>query len=181
MVAGWGGRPFADGNDTCNCINGNCRTVPVEVYESRYPWLVENLALTEDSGGAGKYRGGLGSTKTLECTADEIILSYMGDRHRNAPWGLLGGDSGGSAALLIKKANENDWKDVCEGHGKVSPSKFGNVSVHRGDRVRLLSGGGGGYGPVTERAQEMVDEDVREGFVSPSAAAERYGHAAAAE
>ena len=66
MVAGWGGRPFADGNNTCNCINGNCRTVPVEVYESRYPWLVENLSLTEDSGGAGKYRGGLGSTKTLE-------------------------------------------------------------------------------------------------------------------
>ena len=126
---------------------------PVEVYESRYPWLVENLSLTEDSGGAGKYRGGLGSTKTLECTADEITISYMADRHRNAPWGLLGGGSGGSAALLIKKAIETRWMDVCEGYGKVSPSKFGNVSIRRGDRVRLLSGGGGGFGPVAERAR----------------------------
>ena len=58
MVAGWGGRPFADGNNTCNCINGNCRTVPVEVYESRYPWLVENLSLTEDSGGAASTGAG---------------------------------------------------------------------------------------------------------------------------
>ena len=106
MVGGWGGRPFADGNNTCNLINGNCRTVPVEVYESRYPWLVEHLSLTEDSGGAGTYRGGLGSTKTLECTADKITISYMADRHKNAPWGLFGGASGGSASLLIKKANE---------------------------------------------------------------------------
>ena len=105
----------------------------------------------------------------------------MADRHRNAPWGLLGGGPGGSAALLIQKANENAWKDVCGGHDKVSPSKFGNVSVRRGDRVRLLSGGGGGYGPVTERSQEMVDEDVREGFVSSQAAAERYGNASATE
>ena len=140
MVGGWGGRPFADGNNTCNLINGNCRTVPVEVYESRYPWIVETLSLTEDSGGAGRYRGGLGSTKMLECTADEITISYMADRHRRAPWGLFGGGAGGSASLLIKKANENEWKDVCEGYDKVSPSKFGNVSVRRGDRVRLQIG-----------------------------------------
>ena len=177
MVAGWGGRPFADGNDTCNCINGNCRTVPVEVYESRYPWLVENLSLTEDSGGAGMYRGGLGSTKTLECRTDEITISYMGDRHKKSPWGLLGGGAGGSAALLIKKANEDDWKNVCVGFDKVSPSKFGNVPVRRGDRVRLKSGGGGGFGPVAERPRALVDEDVREGFVSPAAAARHYGRA----
>ena len=83
------GAPSPTATTPATCINGNCRTVPVEVYESRYPWIVETLSLTEDSGGAGKYRGGLGSTKTLECTADEIIISYMADRHRNAPWGLL--------------------------------------------------------------------------------------------
>ena len=70
--------------------------------------------------------------------------------------------------------------DVCEGYGKVSPSKFGNVSIRRGDRVRLLSGGGGGFGPVAERARELVDEDLREGFVSADAAAAHYGHAAPA-
>ena len=104
----------------------------------------------------------------------------MADRHRKAPWGLLGGGAGGSAALLVKKANENEWKDVCEGYDKVSPSKFGNVSIRRGDRVCLMSGGGGGYGPVAERERELVDEDVAEGFVSSEAAAERYGRAAQA-
>ena len=122
MVAGWGGRPFADGNNTCNCINGNCRTVPVEVYESRYPWLVENLSLTEDSGGAGKYRGGLGSTKTLECTADQITISYMADRHKKAPWGLLGGGGGGSASLLIKKANENGGRTSARATTRSPPA-----------------------------------------------------------
>ncbi len=178
MIAGWGGRPFADGHDTCNCINGNCRTVPVEVYESRFPWLVENLSLTEDSGGPGKYRGGLGSTKTLECLTDEITISYMGDRHKMAPWGLLGGKEGAPASLLIKKANDTAWRDVCESFDKISPSKFGNVPVHRGDRVRLMSGGGGGYGRVAERASEMVEEDVREGYVSAEAAASHYDRTA---
>ena len=175
MIGGWGGRPFADGHDTCNCINGNCRTVPVEVYETRFPWLVETLSLVDDSGGPGRYRGGLGSTKTLVCQADEITISHMGDRHRAGPWGLLGGGEGGAASLLVRRANSDSWHDACAAWGKVSPSKFANVAIRRGDRVRLTTCGGGGYGDPHTREFEMVAEDLREGYISTSAAA-RYGY-----
>lgn len=57
-TVGWGGRAFADGNDAVDSINGNCRTTPVEVFETRFPWRVECLALDADSGGAGEFRGG---------------------------------------------------------------------------------------------------------------------------
>jgi N-methylhydantoinase B len=63
LSAGWGGRPFADGNNAVNCINGNCRMIPTEVLEVRYPFLIEEFSLVPDSGGAGKYRGGLGVRK----------------------------------------------------------------------------------------------------------------------
>ncbi len=177
MIGGWGGRPFADGHDTCNCINGNCRTVPVEVYETRFPWMVENLSLVTDSGGPGRYRGGLGSTKTLACRADEITVSHMGDRHKTAPWGLLGGGAGGTASLLIQRAGEAAWRDACAAFGKTSPSKFGNVAIRRGDRVRLTTCGGGGYGDAASRPLEMVAEDLHEGYISAAAAAARYGYA----
>ncbi|MDP7341786.1 MAG: hydantoinase B/oxoprolinase family protein [Alphaproteobacteria bacterium] len=162
LCAGWGGRHFADGHDTVNCINGNCRTIPVEVFETRYPWLIESLCLAEDSGGPGKYRGGLGCTKTLRCIEGEITISHMGDRHKMRPWGLLGGGEADNASLLIRHAGAEDWRNVCELYGKVSPSKFGNVTLRLGDRIRLPTCGGG-YGDVAERPREMIAEDVREG------------------
>jgi len=63
LSAGWGGRAFADGNNAVNCINGNCRMVPTEVFEVRYPYLVEEMKLVPDGGGPGEHRGGLGVTK----------------------------------------------------------------------------------------------------------------------
>ena len=176
MLGGWGGRPFADGHDTCNCINGNCRTVPVEVYETRYPWLVENLSFVDDSGGPGQFRGGLGSTKTLVCCSDEITISHMGDRHKTAPWGLLGGEDGGKASLLIQRCGEGEWQNVCQISGKISPSKFGNVAIRRGDKVRITTCGGGGYGRVSERLVTSLEEDILEGYVSKGEALDRYGY-----
>ena len=175
LCAGWGGRSFADGHDFVNCINGNCRTIPVEVYETRYPWLVENMSLAENSGGPGEYRGGLGCTKTLRCTGDQITISHMGDRHKMHPWGLLGGGEGSKASLLIKQAGSEEWRTVCEAFGKVSPSKFGNLTMRDGDRVRLTTCGGGGYGDVAKRPQAAIEEDVLEGYISAEEAAVRYG------
>ena len=132
------------------------------------------MSLADDSGGPGKYRGGLGSTKTLLCLTDRITISHMGDRHKLRPWGLLGGGSGSNASLLIRQAGETEWRTVCDLFGKVSPSKFGNVAISRGDRVRLTTCGGGGYGEVAERPRAMVVEDVLEGYVSAEQAEARY-------
>ena len=174
-TVGWGGRPSADGNDAVGSMNGNCRTIPVEVYETRYPWLVEELALIADSGGAGEFRGGLGTRKTLLCRSPEIVISHVGDRHQIAPWGLSGGKPAGLASTLFRPAGRNDWGTACSTFGKVSPSKFANVRLHDGDRVQIATPGGGGWGEPQRRPAEKVKEDVSEGYVTEEAAARDYG------
>ncbi len=173
-VVGWGGRSFADGNDACDSINGNCRVTPVEVFEVRYPWRVEDWTFDTDSAGAGKFRGGVGYTKTLTCLNDEIIVSQMTDRHKTQPWGLKGGQPGGKGATLFMKNGTDEWQNAVEAYGKASPSKYSNISVKKGDRVRLVMPAGGGYGEPADRDRDAVRNDVAEGYVSARAARDIY-------
>lgn len=175
-AVGWGGRSFADGNSAVDSINGNCRITPVEVFETRFPWLIESLALDTDSGGAGEHRGGLAYTKQMLCVNDEIICSQMTDRHLLAPWGLNGGKEGGCGATNVMKKGEDTWKTMREAYGKASTSRFNNVSIRRGDRVQLRMPGGGGYGDPGKRDPEAVLRDLREGYISKEAAREHYGY-----
>ena len=92
---GWGGRATADGNDAQGVINGNCRNTPVEVFETRYPVArARACASSPDSGGAGRFRGGLASERMLEVAADAITVSEFADRAETRPWGLYGGGRG---------------------------------------------------------------------------------------
>lgn len=177
-AVGWGGRSFADGNDGVDSINGNCRITPVEVYETRFPWRIESLAFNIDAGGAGKHRGGVGYTKQMLCLNDQIICSQMTDRHLFAPWGLEGGTEGGLGATLVQKAGRDDWQTMRQAYNKPSTSRYSNVAIKRGDRVRLVSPGGGGHGNPSERDPEAVAEDVREGYVSAESARKFYGYEA---
>ncbi len=175
LSAGWGGRPFAEGNNAVNCINGNCRMIPTEVFEVRYPWLVEAFALVPDSGGAGTYRGGLGVTKTFLCRDAPITISHMGDRQKLAPWGLQGGGEAALARLLVKRADDTDWQTAVDAYGKVSPSKFAGVVANPGDRIWLTTAGGGGWGDPAGRDHASIVEDVREGWISAERARAHYG------
>jgi N-methylhydantoinase B len=172
---GWGGRSFADGNDGVDSINGNCRPTPIEVFETRFPWRVEFLAFDADSGGAGKFRGGVGYTKQMICLNDEVTCSQMTDRHLFAPWGLHGGKPGGLGATLILKAGSKAWQTVREAYGKKSTSRYSNVVIRKGDRIRLVSPGGGGFGDPGERDWGLVLNDVLQGYVSQAAAEREYG------
>jgi N-methylhydantoinase B/oxoprolinase/acetone carboxylase alpha subunit len=172
---GWGGRSFADGNDAVCGINGNCPHIPVEVFEFRYPLEVEEFRLVQDSGGPGTFRGGLTLTKTVRCTDTELNVSYMSDRQKINPWGLHGGLGGAKAGLLYQRGGGAEWLTISQAFNKVSPSKFSNVRVRPGDRLRISSPAGGGWGPPRERSRERVAEDVREGFVSPAQARDVYG------
>jgi N-methylhydantoinase B len=178
---GWGGRSFADGNDVVNAINGNSRMVPVEVFEVRFPWRVEAWGLVPDSGGPGRFRGGLSLAKTLTCLDAEITVSFVSDRHRIRPWGLQGGGSGGTGSLLFRRAGSDGWQDARQAFNKVSPSKFGNVVVRPGDRVRLTTPAGGGYGAPAGRDPALLAEDLREGWVTPEGARRDYGVEAAGD
>ncbi|MFJ8258323.1 hydantoinase B/oxoprolinase family protein [Peribacillus asahii] len=173
-AVGWGARPYADGNNMVDSINGNCRTTPTEVFETRFPWLVESFNLNQDSGGPGKYRGGLGAEKVLKCVAKEITVSQMTDRHQIAPFGLFDGQEGGLGATLVMKNGESEWKDVIEAYGKVSSSKFSNITVNKGDRVKIVTPGGGGYGNPRERDRSKLKEDIKDGFVSEEVALSIY-------
>ncbi len=178
MSGGWGGRQGHDGNDCVIAINGNCRFNPTEVFETRFPLRVEDCAMDTDSGGAGEFRGGLGYTRTLLITEVEITGSQCSDRHEVKPFPLFGGEPGGNGATLIQKAGSDEWLTVKELYGKVSSSKYANVRFQPGDRIRLTTPGGGGYGDPARRDPAAVALDVAEGYVSSEAAARLYGQGA---
>ncbi|MFO1060068.1 MAG: hydantoinase B/oxoprolinase family protein [Dongiaceae bacterium] len=175
MSGGWGGRHGNDGNNCVIAINGNCRFNPTEVFETRFPLRVENCELIADSGGAGQWRGGLGYRRTLLVTEVPITGSQCSDRHVVKPWALFGGEPGGNGGTFIRKAGMERWTTVKELYGKVSTSKYSNVEFRPGDRVLLITPGGGGYGDPAERDRAAIEEDVRAGFVTPEAAARLYG------
>jgi len=172
---GWGGRPTKDGNSQIIVINGNCRNTPVEVFESRYPLRVESYRLLEDSGGPGKNRGGLGMERILTVTSSEITVSALFNRMVVDPFGIHGGKPGMNSGIYVRAGGEGEWKTFSEAFGTISPSKFSNIVLHRGDQVRLVAPGGGGLGDPFDREPERVLADVAEGLVTPEAALSEYG------
>ena len=172
---GWGARHYRDGNSAVIIPNGNSRNTPVEVFETRYPWLTLSYELVQDSAGPGRYRGGLGTRRVLEVVEPaEVTISAVFERMRVSPWGLFGGGDAARSAVLIKKKGDDRFRTFSEVYGTVSPSKFANCVVRPGDQVLLRSPGGGGYGDVTQRDPELVRSDVKQGYVSEQAARDVY-------
>ena len=174
-ASGWGGRATKDGNDCQNHIIGNCRITPVEVFETRFPVLVESYALRPDSGGAGTWRGGLGSRRVLKIEAPEMRASLVMDHAKEGPWPLAGGASGAPARVTVRRAGETAFRPFTEAFGTVSASKFADARLKAGDEVCIESCGGSGFGDPKKRSREMVERDLAEGFVSQEAAAALYG------
>jgi hypothetical protein len=147
----------------------------VEVFEERYPFRTLNYGLAPDSGGAGTHRGGLATTRTLEVIADEITLSCLFDRAKIPAWGMEGGNDGAKSELLIQRAGTEGFVDFTRAFGTVSPTKFTNVRLQRGDLVRYVTPGGGGWGDPLLRDAEAVVSDVANGWLSLESAANDYG------
>jgi N-methylhydantoinase B/oxoprolinase/acetone carboxylase alpha subunit len=149
-------------------------TTPVEIFETRYPFVEWSYRLRGDSGGPGRHRGGLGSERILEVRAPEITVSALFDRMTSKPWGLFGGNGAETSRLLVKKAGEEDFVAFREAFGTPSNSRVANIKLQAGDQVMLCSPGGGGFGPPVERQPESVLQDVQEGFVSDEEALATY-------
>lgn len=169
---GWGAKATEDGMSATIAINdGDTHNGPSEQVEAKYPLLVERYALREDSGGAGKHRGGLGCEQVVRALGD-ISFNAQIDRVDCRPWGLYGGLSGlGNEVSLTKDAQE-----ILFHSGKVLSQK-----LKPGDRYRLRSGGGGGFGSPLDRATSDVEWDIRQGYVSAEKASELYGAAVDSE
>ncbi|MEU8265605.1 hydantoinase B/oxoprolinase family protein [Sphaerisporangium sp. NPDC049002] len=173
-ATGWGGRMGTDGNNATMPPHANCRNTPVEIFELRWPWIHESYRLARDEVGAGRLRGGAGVVRVLEVAAETISVSALSDRAHQEPWGLFGGSDGSRTRIDISPAGSDEFVSFQQHFGLVSPTKFTNVRLHRGDRVRLTSPSGAGYGPPSERVPELVAEDIREGYVSPEDAESVY-------
>jgi N-methylhydantoinase B len=173
---GWGGTATHDGNSVMCPVNGNCRNTPVEVFETKYPFLTLEYSMRKDSGGVGKRRGGLGSSRRLRVLAPEITVSALLDRTRTHAWGLFGGSGGASAKLLVKKKGQSDFTTFSKAFGTISATKFTRVVLKEGDEVIIESPGGGGYDPAGERSTEDIEDDIRQGYISLEAAREHYAY-----
>jgi N-methylhydantoinase B len=172
---GWGGRHTSDGNSAQIVPHANCRNTPIEVFETRWPWVHHRYALNRDTAGAGRHRGGLGIVRELEFVGDVVTVSVLADRAKVPPWGLFGGHPGSLTRVELQAAADAGFSSFQEQFGLVSPSKFSNVRLARGDKVRLVSPSGGGYGDPWDREPSLVEADVREGFVSRGNAEKLYG------
>ena len=164
---GWGAKQTEDGISATVCINdGDTHNSPAEQLEAKYPLLIENYILREDSGGAGEYRGGLGCGYTVEARAD-FMLNAQVDRMHCKPWGLNGGlDAAGNQVVL--RAN-GTWKE------DYPNAKLLTAYIKKGDAFAVRSGGGGGFGDPFTRPPSKVADDVRQGYVSISSAQRDYG------
>jgi len=165
-AGGTGGRPTFDGESGMIIFGGStARNNPVEVVESRIGSMrILRYGLRQDSGGAGRRRGGLGIERVYELLAPTFITFSL-ERKATPPWGLWGGKDGAVNAVEIT-ALDGTVRHV---------RKATQHAIGKGEIVRIMTGGGGGYGPASERDGAAVARDVAEGYVSAEAARRDYG------
>ena len=163
---GHGGHPEGDGLSHGNAPISTATIPPVEILEAAYPVMFSQWALRPDSGGPGRQRGGLGGIYEIELLEQSADVFLFGERGCYPPQGVVGGGPGACNVF-----------EYDSGNGKQTPplvSKMTGLKISRGQRLRLQSPGGGGYGPAFERPPEAVAEDVRLGYVSRMAALRDY-------
>ena len=164
-AGGMGARPVKDGIDVIDTDLSNMMSPPVEATEQGYPVRLHHIRLWTDSGGAGRYRGGLGYEAEWELLRGEATLSQRRDRHLLPPWGLLGG--------LPAPVCRTQLLPAAGGVTEVPSKQVLRLSA--GDRVRVLTTGGGGYGDPLGRDPAAVRDDVLDRRVSRDAAESVYG------
>ncbi|HZS64370.1 MAG TPA: hydantoinase B/oxoprolinase family protein [Xanthobacteraceae bacterium] len=165
IAGGAGARAAADGASGTTVNQSNAKIAPVEIIESEFPTRLLRFELIRDSGGAGKFRGGLGIRREYLNLAD-ARFSIRSMRHVIRPQGVGGGLPGRPGDIRINPGSENE---------KRLPSRFADHPLKAGDIFRLDTPGGGGFGDPLDREPHVVLQDVIEGYVSLEAAERDYG------
>lgn len=165
FVCGTGGaRPTLDGVDghtnpgVCMC------NVPCEIVELEAPVAIDRYGFAPDTGGAGRFRGGLALVRDFRFTGQEAILQVRADRQKYLPYGLAGGEPGTPSLNVLNPGPDQ----------RVLPSKV-TMTIRGGDVLHHVQPGGGGYGDPLERDPELVLADVLDEKLSPEYAARMYG------
>jgi len=149
---GAGGRSYQDGSDGIQVHVTNTSNLPVEALENEYPLLVERYELVENSGGAGKWRGGMGLRRVYRGLGHTLTFSGQGERAVTPPWGLFGGKGGGTGSIsLINPDGSKEELDIKPASLQVEPTKA----------VCIETPGAGGYGAPVDRDKESLLEDFK--------------------
>src|SRR3954463_7594848 len=149
LGGGFGGRFTKDGKDGVQGHITNTSTLPVESIEMAYPLLVECYGFVPDSGGVGKYRGGLGLRRVVRPIGHTMTFSGQGERFVNRPWGIFGGGSGGTGKFVKLR----------DGSETALPTKPANLEVKPDEAIVVETPGAGGYGKPSERDKAAIEND----------------------
>ncbi|MCX5497794.1 hydantoinase B/oxoprolinase family protein [Kaistia dalseonensis] len=171
QLGGWGAQVGRDGNSAIfSGFHGDTFNCPAEVAEARYGLAVDRMALNPTPGGEGEWRGGKGINVHYRVRADNNFLSVGYTRSRIPPWGVDGGLDG-----------TPNYVEVLRPGGAAERYSFGtDIPLNIGDVVKVVTGNGGGVGDPKKRARSAIEDDVRNGYLSPERAAEIYGYKPAA-
>ena len=166
LMGNWGGTASHDGQEGVPHMGANQSNVPIELIEAENPIRIERYGVVPDTGGPGRFRGGLALIREYRALADGIKLSVRSDKRAFPPHGLFGGEPGTGSLNLINPGPEERMLPVL----LTEP-----VSLRKGDLYRHVMAGGGGYGSPTERDADRVLADVIDGKVTVRHAREAYG------
>ena len=164
LGGGMGARAAKDGKDGVQVHITNTSNLPVEAIEQEYPLRVEEYSLIEDSGGAGRHRGGLGLRRVVRPVGHDCTFNGVGERFRHRPWGVFGGEPGAPGRFLLRDADGAETK---------LPDKCGEHRLARTEAVVIETPGAGGYGTPDERDPALVAAD-RDGMKFSEAFIARY-------
>jgi N-methylhydantoinase B len=165
LGGGFGGRASKDGKDAVQVHITNTSNLPIEAIEIEYPLMVEEYGLVEDSGGAGKHRGGMGLRRTIRPVDHVCIFNGAGERFANRPWGVFGGEPGATGRYRLRGD---------DGAETPLPHKPASVTLRPDQRVVVESPGAGGYGDPAERSADDLARDRRTGKFSAAFLARHY-------
>lgn len=153
VAGGMGARANRDGLDGVRVHASGSSNLPVEALEHAYPFRIERYSLWEDSGGAGRFRGGMGVVRDYRVLADDIVVSLSSERQHVAAEGLKGGGAGAAGRFVLNPGTAEE---------KKLPSAAAEVRLPRGAVLRILTPAGGGCGNPRERDRDGVERDLRE-------------------
>ncbi len=165
-MVGWGGTDERNGASVVSAItNGDTFNYSVELLEAKFPLRVRQYALNVAGGvGAGEHRGGFGSIREYEILSSQAFLNASFGRSIERPWGIDGGNEGSCNYVEVIRNGET-----------LRGARMPVLSLAKGDRVLLVTGGGGGYGAPRHRVAEDVAADVRGEYLTAGQAEDQYG------
>jgi N-methylhydantoinase B len=160
----YGGGMGHDGASGTATHLSNLHITPIEILESEYPCRVMRFDLVPDSGGAGRWRGGVSLAREYEILSDATVIRRF-DKAKFPPRGLAGGKDGAGARFVVGLGTAEE-REI------LTPGRY---DMKDGSRFLLQTAGGGGYGLPSERDRAAVARDIADGYVSRDGAAKDYG------